>query len=198
MATRRGERDDRKRPAGRPGASSGSRASASSGRGRGPAPSSLRERAAPEPGAERVARVAERVRVELADLILRGELRDPRARGAIVSAVTITRDLSLARVFLRVLEAEASDERKREVVKAFESARGHLRHELAIRLAIRNVPDLRFAWDDTTENAARLDALFAEVEADRTRARAPAADTASGEPPRDAPPSGPPGGAHEP
>ncbi len=197
MAARRGERDDRKRAGGRGDAPAGPRASASSGRGRGPAATSQRVRTAPEAGVERVARVAERVRVELADLILRGELRDPRASGAIVSAVTITRDLSLARVFLRVLEAEASEARKREVVRAFESARGHLRHELAARLGIRSVPDLRFAWDDTTENAARLDALFAEVQADRTRTR-PLAETVADEPPRDAPPAGAPGDTHEP
>ena len=91
--------------------------------------------AASDDGGERVARVAERIRGELADMLLRGEIRDPAASGAIISAVTVTRDLSLARVFLRVLEAEPTDARRREVVAAFERARGHVRRELGARIA---------------------------------------------------------------
>ena len=130
--------------------------------------------AASDDGGERVARVAERIRGELADMLLRGEIRDPAASGAIISAVTVTRDLSLARVFLRVLEAEPTDARRREVVAAFERARGHVRRELGARIArgsgaMRSVPELRFAWDDTTDRAARLDAVLAEVAADRAR-----------------------------
>ena len=34
---------------------------------------------------------------------------------------------------------------------------------------IISVPELRFAWDDTTDRAARLDAVLAEVAADRAR-----------------------------
>ncbi|MBN8615415.1 MAG: 30S ribosome-binding factor RbfA, partial [Deltaproteobacteria bacterium] len=120
----------------------------------------------------KIARVGERIRGELADMILRGEVRDPATQGAIVSAVSVTGDLSLARVFLRVLEAEASEARKREVVAAFDRAKGHVRRELAARVsrgsgAMRSVPELRFAWDDTTDRAARLDEVFAEVAADR-------------------------------
>ncbi len=123
---------------------------------------------------DRLARVAERIRGELADMLLRGEVRDPATNGALVSAVTVTGDLSLARVFLRVLDTTASEARKRDVVAAFDRARGHIRRELAARLsrgsgAMRSVPELRFAWDDTTDRAARLDEVFAEVAADRAR-----------------------------
>lgn len=119
-----------------------------------------------------MARVGERIRAELADMLLRGEVRDPAARGAIVSSVTVTGDLSLARVFLRVLEAEPSVARQREVVAAFTRAGGHVRRELAARVsrgggAMRSVPELRFAWDDTTDRAARLDEVFAEVARER-------------------------------
>jgi ribosome-binding factor A len=128
----------------------------------------------PDEGGERVVRVGERIRAELADMLLRGEIRDPAAVGAIVSAVTVTRDLSLARVFLRVLETAPTEARRREVVAAFERARGHVRRELGARIArgsgaMRSVPELRFAWDDTTDKAARLDAVLAEVAADRAR-----------------------------
>jgi ribosome-binding factor A len=116
-----------------------------------------------------MARVAERVRAELSDMLLRGEVRDPEARGAIVSAVTVTSDLSLARIYVRLLETEATAARRTALVKALERAKGHVRRELAARLALRTVPDLRFAWDDTADHAERVDALLAEVAADRDR-----------------------------
>ncbi len=120
-------------------------------------------------GPERTARVAERVRTELADMLLRGEVRDPEASGAIVSAVTITNDLSLARVYLRLLDAEPTEARRTALVKALDRAKGHVRRSLASRLDLRTVPELRFAWDDTADRAARLDELLAEVAADRAR-----------------------------
>lgn len=163
------ERDPRARSAGRPNARGAQRPAAST-----------------DDGGERVARVGERIRAELADMLLRGEIRDPAASGAIVSAVTVTRDLSLARVFLRVLEAEPTEARRREVVAAFERARGHVRRELGARIArgsgaMRSVPELRFAWDDTTDRAARLDAVLAEVAADRAREAAAQRARESGE-----------------
>lgn len=144
-----------------------------SDRSRRPGPARLTQSGRPRAGggaaSERMARVAERVRAELSDLLLRGEIRDPEARGAIVSAVTVTADLSLARIYVRILDAEPTAERRASVVKALERAKGHVRRELAARLALRSVPELRFAWDDTADKAARLDALLAEVAADRAR-----------------------------
>lgn len=120
-------------------------------------------------GSERIARVAERIRTDLAEMFLHGIVRDPDAQGAIVSSVKLTNDLSLARVFMRLLETDPSDVRKKALLKALERAKGHIRHELAARLDLRSVPELRFAWDEATEITAHMDALFAEVEADRKR-----------------------------
>jgi len=92
-------------------------------------------------------------------MLLRGEVRDPEASGAIVSAVTITNDLSLARVYLRLLDAEPTEARRTALVKALDRAKGHVRRALASRLDFRTVPELRFAWDDTADRAARLDEL---------------------------------------
>jgi ribosome-binding factor A len=120
-------------------------------------------------GNERIARVAERIRTDLANMFLLGIVRDPDAQGAVVSSVKLTNDLSLARVFMRLVEIDPSEARKKALLKSLERAKGHIRHELAIRLDLRSVPELRFAWDETTEINAHMDALFAEVEADRKR-----------------------------
>ncbi len=118
-------------------------------------------------GPDRLARVGERIRAALSDMILRDEIREPAARGAIVTAVVVTRDLSLARVYLRSID-EADVARRRALVSAFERARGHVRHALAGRVssgsgAMRGVPELRFAWDDAADRGARVDAVLAEI-----------------------------------
>ena len=55
-------------------------------------------------GFRRADRVSERIRSELMELMLRGSVRDPAAKDVVVSAVRMTDDLSIARVYVRVLE----------------------------------------------------------------------------------------------
>ena len=76
-------------------------------------------------GFRRADRVAERLRSELMDLLLRGSVRDPAASNVLVSAVRMTDDLSIARVYVRVLE-EVDADRQEEVVDALGRARGFL------------------------------------------------------------------------
>ena len=51
------------------------------------------------------------------ELMLRGSVRDPAAKDVVVSAVRMTDDLSIARVYVRVLEEIGSD-RQDAVVEA--------------------------------------------------------------------------------
>lgn len=123
-----------------------------------------RARAAPE-GDARPARVAARVRAELSGLILRGEVRDPSARGAIVSSVEVTRDLSLVKVGLRSLELDVPEAQRERMVIAFKRAAGYLRAKIGQNLGIRQSPELRFSWDAGVDHAARVEALLAEDDA---------------------------------
>lgn len=97
---------------------------------------------------------------ELADLI-RTELKDPRI-GAIVSIthVDISPDLENATVYTSVL-GEA--EEKRATMGALSSAAPFLRHHLLERMHIKKVPALRFALDESIEEAARILDLMKRV-----------------------------------
>ncbi|UCF45722.1 MAG: 30S ribosome-binding factor RbfA, partial [Myxococcales bacterium] len=106
-------------------------------------------------GFRRADRVAERIRSELMDLLLRGSVRDPAAKDVVVSAVRVTDDLSIARVYVRVLEEIGSD-RQDDVVDALGRATGFLRRELGHRLQLRHVPSLEFYWDDVVDSALRI------------------------------------------
>jgi len=98
-------------------------------------------------------------------LLLRGSVRDPAASNVVVSAVRMTDDLSIARVYVRVLE-EVDADRQEEVVDALGRARGFLRRELGQRLQLRHVPSLEFYWDDVVDSALRIESILDEIRED--------------------------------
>jgi|SRR5690606_361326 len=119
--------------------------------------------------ASRPARVAERIREELMDLVLRGAIKDPRASGAVIHAVKVSGDLRHARVWVRLIDLEPSEARKKELIAALGRAGGFLRRELGPRLRIKHTPELTFVWDDTAERAARVETLLEEIREEEER-----------------------------
>lgn len=113
-------------------------------------------------GFRRADRVAERIRSELMDLLLRGSVREPAAKDVVVSAVRVTDDLSIARVYVRVLEEIGSDGQD-AVVDALGRATVFLRRELGHRLQLRHVPSLEFYWDDVVDSALRIESILDEI-----------------------------------
>jgi ribosome-binding factor A len=115
-------------------------------------------------GARRPERVAERIKMELMDILLRGGVRDPDAADCTITAVTVTDDLGHARVYVRLLRTESSPEAQKRLVAALNRAAGFLRRELSPRLKLKYQPDLRFFWDEGVDQAARIESLLAEIE----------------------------------
>jgi ribosome-binding factor A len=101
-------------------------------------------------------RVAHRLQVELANLLLR-EVADPRLRAVTVTAVRLTADLKQARVFWRSLGDEAD---RAETAKGLTRATPFLRRRGGEALAMRTTPTLRFEFDTLPDTARRMDALL--------------------------------------
>lgn len=106
-------------------------------------------------------RVAHLMKRQVAE-ILEHRMRDPRI-GSMVSVtdVELTRDLSLARIFVSVLAT--GDERDR-ILGTLQSASGWFRHELGPALGLRELPELRFLIDDSIERGSRVDAILRKIE----------------------------------
>lgn len=118
-------------------------------------------------GIKRSERVAGRVKTELMDLLLRGAVRDPAAAGTFVSRVTLTDDLRTARIYVRMLDDEvASEQRQKQIVRAFKRASGHIRRELAPRLQLKYQPDLTFFWDEGGDARRRIEDVLDEIRRD--------------------------------
>ncbi len=116
-------------------------------------------------GVKRSARVGQAMREELARLVL-FELKDPRVHGVVVTGVKITDDLRDAKVYY-VLEGPADDRRRREADKGLASGAGFLRRAVTGALRLRHAPELRFVFDESIENGARIEKLLAEVRGDK-------------------------------
>jgi len=101
------------------------------------------------------------MRREVAE-ILEHRLRDPRlSHWVSVTDVEVTGDLSLARIYVSILPEGPERERSLE---ALESAAGFVRRELAGRLGLREVPEIRFLLDRSIETGARVDELLRKLE----------------------------------
>ncbi|MEN7342555.1 MAG: 30S ribosome-binding factor RbfA [Pseudomonadota bacterium] len=89
--------------------------------------------------------------------LLRFETKDPRLDGVTVSGVDLSRDLSVARVFVATLTPDADPA---PVMAALEKAAGFLRGRLGREIKVRHVPELRFAHDDSVARGFHLSALI--------------------------------------
>jgi len=101
-------------------------------------------------------RIEDQIQRILSDLI-RTEVRDPRLGNAIITAVKVSRDLSVAWVYYSVLQVSGEPE---PLDDAFASAAGFLRSQLAGQLTVRRVPELRFELDQTGGQARSMDQLL--------------------------------------
>ncbi len=101
-------------------------------------------------------RVGHLVQSELGRLLLR-EAKDPRLQQVTVTAVRMSPDLRVARVYVRTLaEAEAQP----ATLQALAHAAPFLRGEVARGLGLRVAPELRFEYDVTPDDARRVDELL--------------------------------------
>ncbi|MFA5632454.1 MAG: 30S ribosome-binding factor RbfA [Porticoccaceae bacterium] len=106
----------------------------------------------------RAERVADAVQRELVELI-RDEMRDPRVSFLNITAVDVSRDMSVAKVHVNFVAGKSEDE-TREAIEALNHAAGFLRSQLAKVIRLRTVPRLRFYYDASSEHGQRLSALI--------------------------------------
>jgi ribosome-binding factor A len=101
-------------------------------------------------------RVAHLVQAELARLLLTS-MRDARLSDVTVTAVSMTPDLRVARVYVRTLGDPAD---QAVLLKALTKAAPFLRGEIGRALRLRLTPELRFEYDVAPDRARRVDDLL--------------------------------------
>jgi ribosome-binding factor A len=95
-------------------------------------------------------------------LIFLYKLQDPALSLLTITSVKVTPDLKLAKIYLSVFEKE-----KRELVlERITASTGYIRTELAHRIRIRYVPELKFYIDDTIDYVEKIENLIKKIHKD--------------------------------
>jgi len=112
---------------------------------------------------------------QIISVLLQREVKDPRLGFVTVIKAEVTSDLKYSTVFVSVL---GSAEEQKASMDALTSSRGFLRRELAGRMGMRFVPELRFKLDRGVEYSDRINRLLNEIkEADESNAGAQGEDS---------------------
>jgi ribosome-binding factor A len=109
----------------------------------------------------RLARLSEQLRREISE-ILRTSVRDPRIGLPTVTAVNVTPDLWMARVYVRPDPTQGGGDLE-ALIQGLDHAAPFIRRELGKVLRTRRTPELRFEPDTALENANRIEAILNEV-----------------------------------
>ena len=113
------------------------------------------------PSGIRLQRIADRIRLELSEMLIR-EISDPRLKQIYLTDVKIDKELAYADVYVSAIEGGS---RSKDILAGLESASGFIKRTLASRIELRAFPRLRFHWDVTPENADHIEKILAELRA---------------------------------
>ncbi|MBF0622848.1 MAG: 30S ribosome-binding factor RbfA [Magnetococcales bacterium] len=107
----------------------------------------------------RTDRVAGEVQKVVSEMLIRGEIKDPRL-GPLVSItdVEVSRDLHYATLYVSVMQGECD-----VAVEALNHASGFIRRALGRRLRARHTPRLRFSKDTGVEYGSHMDKVLASL-----------------------------------
>jgi len=109
----------------------------------------------------RIEKVNSSIKRELGNILMLGEVRDPRISFVTIINVDVSKDLQHARVRFSTLAdtAKAIDDAK----AGFESCRGYIRKLISQRLSLRYTPEFQFIYDKGIKHAADVDKVLEEI-----------------------------------
>ena len=110
----------------------------------------------------RTLRLADEIRDLLASCFVGDRLRDPRLQGISITHVRLSGDLQQATVFFRVFDPS----KLADVEVALRNCAGYLRSTLSAGIQIRKLPELRFRYDESIEEGAKIEALLEKITKD--------------------------------
>jgi ribosome-binding factor A len=108
---------------------------------------------------QRQLRVGELIRHAIAEMLTRGEIHDDVLAAHVITVpeVRMSPDLRLATIYVMPLGGEDTG----AVLAALERHKRYIRGEVAEAINLKFAPDIRFAADESFEEADRIDQLLA-------------------------------------
>jgi len=109
-------------------------------------------------------RVGGQVKKVMAEL-LQKEIKDPCLDGVTITGVRMSRDLRIAKIYFATT---SGPDTHTAALAGFDRARGFVKRELAQRLGLRYMPDLKFYYDESIDYGERIERLLKSVKQDDT------------------------------
>ena len=94
--------------------------------------------------------------------LIRFETKDPALVGVSLTAIELSRDLSVAKVYFSQMNP---DDDPGDALAGLARASGFLRSRLGASINVRRVPELRFLHDDSIARGASISELIDEANA---------------------------------
>ena len=105
-------------------------------------------------------RVGRQIQKELAEILHQGVLKDPRLGVITVQEVRVTNNLAFATIYFTLFDN--SDRSEQE--QLLNELSGLIRREISRRVKLRVTPELKFQYDQSIENGARLADLIEKAD----------------------------------
>lgn len=96
--------------------------------------------------------------MEQLNIIFGTEIKNPILKKVIVTGVSITNDLSYAKIYFTCF-----DEDHKTVLNELKMSAGFIRGEISKRVEIRHTPELTFEYDASLEYAKRIEEKIKEI-----------------------------------
>lgn len=109
----------------------------------------------------RLVRYAGNLKKEISSIIDL-KVSDPDKGFITITSVKVTNDLKIASVYYTVF---GDEKQKKLTKKALDRSKGFIRNELKPSIKSRWLPELRFFYDDTIEQANKINALLHKIDA---------------------------------
>jgi ribosome-binding factor A len=92
-------------------------------------------------------------------IILQKHIGDPRLKEIHITAVDMSPDLRTAHIFFTLYDKD----KRAQVEKALNKAKGHIRHLLAENMNLRYTPQIEFIYDEALLQAERITHLLENI-----------------------------------
>ncbi len=106
----------------------------------------------------KIKRIASEIAKEISNIIS-FESRDETFKTVTITGADVTNDLSFATIYFTVIDEENKD----KILKELNNASGFFRKEIAQRVEIRNIPEIKFKYDDSIAYGNNIERIIKEI-----------------------------------
>ena len=106
----------------------------------------------------KIERINHMIREEISKILML-EVKDENIKFVTVTDCDTSSDLSYCKVYVTVLDSE----KKEETLRALNNASSFIRGELAKRIEIRNIPELKFFYDESISYGEKINKIIDKI-----------------------------------